>query len=228
VTDAKLYRKDQLAKEGGEDVGAAMARLFRRGDDLVGMIPASLTEAPEGLVASWSGEEMERVALAIEQENAKADEEEREPNVHKALKKAHVPMEMYLQMATHPDFPGICHRVYMAFIAIPRWGGIVRAMTKAAMAGDVAAARWVRDLLASGDQAIEDAMRALEREGPEAMKRQAADLTQQLHELMAGAEKADAPAGLVEEQVQDVAVQAHQAEPELKIDLEGWTSGDET
>lgn len=229
MTKARTFTQASVVADPGEERGTGataeeLMRFMRLGRDLDGMVPESLTEAPDGEArASWDQEEMERVALAIEHEMGLASKGDREPNIAAALKKAKVPMEVYLQMAVHPDFLQVSHRVYMAMTVMPRWPAVIRATTKAAMAGDVAAARWVRDLLASGDKTTEEAMRALEREGDEAVSREASRLLLELNGLLEQNKIAEAPAALVEEARGDVAVQHARPEPEIRLDLSEWT-----
>ncbi len=230
ITDAKLIggrgaEFDLEDEDSGPDKADALTRYMRSGKDLLNLIPDSLVEPVEGKVlSSYSGELMEKVALAMDSENAAAEKAERDPDTRKALRKAGVPEAVYLQLATHPDFQAVCKRVYTAFVLIPRWAAICRSMSKAAMAGDVAAARWVRDLIDSGDQDMEESMKAIERDGPDALKRQVAEIQLTLHDLQANMEAADRPEELVQEAMLDVATQHLRAEPEVRLDLAEWTT----
>jgi len=230
VTDAKLIggRASPFEDEGDSGTGKAdaLTRYMRSGADLLNLIPDSLVEPAEGKVlSSHSGDLMEKVALALDAENSLAEKAKREPDAHRALKKAGVSAAMYLQLATHPDFQAVCHRVYVAFVALPRWGAVCRSMSKAAMAGDVAAARFVRDLIQHGDKDMEEVMRRVERDGPASLKKEVAEIQLALHDLQSNMEEAERPEDLVAEATADVATQHLRAEPEVRLDLNAWTEG---
>jgi hypothetical protein len=217
---------DPLVKDGGASKADALTAYMRSGQDLLNMIPDALIVPVEGqVVSSHSGELMEKVALAMDAENAAAEKASppRDPDTRRALKKAGVNEAVYLQMATHPDFQAVVKRVYTAFVLIPRWAAICRSMSKSAMAGDVAAARWVRDLIDSGDEDMEESMRSIERAGPGALQVQAAEIQLVLTEIMSQSEEAERPEDLVQAARDDVAVQHMRPEPEVKIDLSDWT-----
>ena len=214
-----------MSKGGGAEVASKLMAYMRSGPDLAGIIPDSMIVPEEGLVeSSQSGELMEKVALALDQENDRAEKAGKDPEVRRALQKAGVLEHVYLQMATHPDFQAVCKRVYTAFVLIPRWAAICRSMSKAAMTGDVAAARWVRDLIAEGDVDMEASMKAIERDGPDALKRRVGDLVLQLHDMTSKMELAQLPEDLVREAKEDVATQYHRPEPEMRLSLADWTN----
>jgi len=231
MTDAKVFTNDALAKPGGEEKSVAadqLMRFMRKGDDLSGLVPDSLVEPEVGRVeGSFDQELMERVALAVESEIDKAEKADRDPNMKRALASAGVNESMYLQMAMHPDYRLVCQRVYTAFVLLPRWSSVCRAMSKSAMAGDVAAARWVRDQVESGDKGLEEALKAIESEGEASLGRHAGELLLDLQRLLEESKRAETPEALVEEAKADVAVQHQRPEPEIRVDLMNWSDGDD-
>jgi hypothetical protein len=124
-------------------------------------------------------------------------------------------------MSGHPDWKVVCQRVYVGFILMPRWASICRSMSKAAMAGDVAAARWVRDQIDSGDAGLEEAITALEREGQGGLERQAATLQLELHQLLAAGTAQEAPEKIIQAAARAVVAGAV-AEAEAPTQAGSW------
>jgi hypothetical protein len=224
MTDRKLLQGDELVKPGGEEKGAALLQFMRSAPDLSGLIPDDLYTPGkhEPVRSSYDGDFMQKVALAIDAEIDRAEKKGDEPVIRNALKKAGCPEDIYLQMSTHPDYKAVVQKVYTAFILMPRWASICRSMSKAAQAGDVAAARWVRDQIDSGDKTVEEAMAALEREGDDAVKRMAADLQLQLHKLITATSEAEAPRDVVAAALADVATQHGDPTPVRSADQASW------
>jgi hypothetical protein len=230
MTDKRTFTKKSLPevlpsnKKSDRDSAAdSLIRFMREGADLVDLIPERLIEPVEGVTSAYDPGLMEKVALAIDHENGLAEAGSRDPDIRKALRKAGVSPEIYLQMSTDPDFKAVCDRVYQGFVVIPRWASICRAMTKSAMGGDVAAARWVRDMMESGDATIEAQMKSLEASGPEAIKQQVAQLQLQLKEMSDSLRQQETPVDLIEDAIQEMRESAVVEEAVSKIDLREMT-----
>jgi len=218
-------RKTAMQELAGTQGSAnAVIQMMRRGEDLAGLVTNQMLETADDVVeSSGSGALMRRVALAIEKEVAAADLGNREPVIARALEGVKVPMEVYLDMSTHPDFLAISHQVNMAMTVIPRRAGYIRAQTLAALAGDTTAAKFCEQLLSSGDKTAEETIRALESQGDDAVTREAGNILLELREMIDAAEKAEAPEDVIAEAQADVAVQHGAPERQVRLNLAEWS-----
>jgi len=214
-----------IAEVLGEVAAEELLRVMRRGPDLAGIVSEEMYLIDDGVSERSSDPHlMERVALAIEHEMSRADAEGREPVIRTALDKAGVAMAVYVDMCQHPDWPEVSNKVYMAVTVHPRRPAYIRAQTLKAMAGDTQAAKFVEDLLKQGDKTTEEAMRALESQGDQAVSREASQVALDLAELIEQASKVAAPEDLIEEAKADVAVQHSRPEPEVRLNLQEWSN----
>ena len=218
----------KVAKLEDARFASAIKKYLISTEELGDVVSDEMIRPKEGeITTAYSGEFMQKVALSIDSETARAQREDRDPDLMKALSLAECPPEMYLQMADHPDYRDICRRISDSLNLLPRWAMICRSMSQAAMHGDVSAARWVAERIKEGDSGIDEVMRQLEREGEGALSRMAAELNIELHELVAQSERKEAPMDLIEAAQADVAVQ-HMASDDVKrIDyLKAYADGD--
>lgn len=206
-----------IGKGEGSQFAAAIQKYLAQSGDISGMVTERMVSPQAGEVsASYAGEFMRSVALAIHHEVSKAEEADREPNVGRALKAAGCSEEMYLQMSDHPDYLEVCKRINRSFIVMPRWPMICRAMTKAAQHGDVAAARWVANQMSEGEVDAEEALRQIQQQGPEGLKRMASELQLELHDLLGKAGEAAAPDELIRSARAEIQVQRGDTDRDMR------------